>query len=174
VGVLNLVPFRLIWGNDELKVGEKERFINSKMLKYIKFWKLGMLKDDMYLKVMGSYVKYWENILDLLLKPIPWHSFVLLEGFWPFNNWRANYEHASIPTVIDFDFEDPIIFPTCGPRSMRRSLNITTYTPLRDLFVGNFVLLWPANPIVYHVWMGRAKSDVVRDQENENYRKDYV
>jgi hypothetical protein len=37
VGVLNLVPFCLIWGNDELKVGEKEGFINSKISKYIKF-----------------------------------------------------------------------------------------------------------------------------------------
>ncbi len=32
----------------------------------------------------------------------------------------------------------------------------------------------PSNPIVYLVWMGRAKSDVVKDQENENYRKVYV
>ncbi len=174
MGVLNFVPFHPIWGNDELKVGEKERFINSKILKYIKFWKLGMSKDDSYFKVMGSYVKYWENILELLLKPIPWQSSILLEGFWPSNNWRANYEHASIPTIIDFDLEDPIIFPYCDPRSMCPSLNITTYTPLCDLFVGNFVLLWPTNPIVYLVWMGRAESDVVRDQENENYRKVYV
>jgi hypothetical protein len=30
------------------------------------------------------------------------------------------------------------------------------------------------DPTIYVVWMGRAKSDVVRDQENENHRKVYV
>jgi hypothetical protein len=56
--VPNPVPFCLIWGNDELRVGEKERFISSKILKYIKFWKLGMSKDDSYFRVMGLFVKY--------------------------------------------------------------------------------------------------------------------
>jgi hypothetical protein len=37
VGVLNLVPFHLIWGNDELRVGENERFISSGILKYFEF-----------------------------------------------------------------------------------------------------------------------------------------
>ncbi len=46
--------------------------------------------------------------------------------------------------------------------------------PFRDLFVGNCVLVWHVDPIVYLVWMGKVKSDVVRDQENENYRKVYV
>jgi hypothetical protein len=71
VGVSNRVPFRLIWGNDELRGGEKERFISNKILKYIEFWKLGMLKDNSYSRVMGPCVKYWENILELLSKPIP-------------------------------------------------------------------------------------------------------
>jgi hypothetical protein len=46
--------------------------------------------------------------------------------------------------------------------------------PFCDLFVGSFVLVQPSNPIVCHVYMRRAESDVVRDQENENYRKVYV
>ncbi len=83
--------------------------------------------------------------MELLLKPIPWHSFILLEDFWPSNNWRVNYEHASIPTIVDFDPKDLFILPYFGTRNMRPSLNIITYTPLRDLFVGNFVLLWLAN-----------------------------
>ncbi len=58
-------------GNDELRASEKERFINSGISKYIEFWKLGMSKDDLYSRVMGPYVKYWENILELLSKPIP-------------------------------------------------------------------------------------------------------
>jgi hypothetical protein len=37
VGVPNLISFHPIWGNDELKVGEKERFISSEILKYIEF-----------------------------------------------------------------------------------------------------------------------------------------
>jgi len=57
VGVLNPVPFHPVWGNDELRVDEKERFISSGILKYNEFWKLGMLKDDSYSKVMGPYVK---------------------------------------------------------------------------------------------------------------------
>jgi len=71
VGVLNPIPFRSIWGNDELKAGEKERFIKSKISKYIEFWKLGSWKDDAYYRIMGPYVKYWENILELLSRPIP-------------------------------------------------------------------------------------------------------
>jgi hypothetical protein len=52
--------------------------------------------------------------------------------------------------------------------------SIVAYMPFRDLFVGNFVLVWPIYLKVYPVWMGRVESDVVRDQENENYRKVYV
>jgi hypothetical protein len=41
-----------------------------------------MSKDDSYVKVMGLYVKYWESVLKLLSKPIPQHSYVLLEFFY--------------------------------------------------------------------------------------------
>jgi hypothetical protein len=70
--VSNLVPFHLIWGIDELRANEKERFISHRILKYIEFWKLGMSKDDSYVKVMGPYVNYWESALELLSRPIPW------------------------------------------------------------------------------------------------------
>jgi len=56
--VSNLVPFCLIWGIDELKASEKERFVNIGISKYTEFWKLGMLKDDSYFRIMGRYVKY--------------------------------------------------------------------------------------------------------------------
>ncbi len=97
-----------------------------------------------------------------------------MEGFWPSSNWRANYEHTSIPIVVDVDLEDLVILPYYGPRNMHPSLNTTTYTLFRDLFVGSFVLVRPSNPTIYLVWMGRAKSDVVRDKKNENHRKVYV
>jgi len=71
VKVLNLVPFCPIWGNDELEVGEEERFVNSGISKYIEFWKLTMSKDDSYFRVTGPYVKYWESILELLSRFIP-------------------------------------------------------------------------------------------------------
>jgi hypothetical protein len=116
--VSNIVPFHPIWGIDELKVGEKNKFISNKILKYTEFWKLGMSKDDLYAIVMGPYVKYWESILELLLRPIPQQNFILLESFWPFSNWRTNYEHASIHTIIDVDFEDCVTLPSCGPKSL--------------------------------------------------------
>jgi hypothetical protein len=100
--------------------------------------------------------------LELLSQPIPWQSFVLLEGFWPSNNYKASYERASIPTVVDVDPENPVILLYYGPRSMCPSLNTIAYTPFHDLFVGNFVLVQPVVPKVYLVWMGRVKSDVVR------------
>jgi len=37
VRVLNPVPFCPIWGINELRVGEKERFISSRISKYIEF-----------------------------------------------------------------------------------------------------------------------------------------
>jgi hypothetical protein len=133
-----------------------------------------MLKDNSYFRVMGPCVKYWERILELLSRPIPQQSFVLLEGFWPSSNWRSNYEHASILIVVDVDLEDLVILPYCSPRSMRHSLSITTYMPFHDLFVIDFVLVWPINPIIYFLWIGRVESDVVKGQKNENYRKVYV
>jgi len=97
-----------------------------------------------------------------------------LEGFWPSSNWRANYEHASIPTIVDVDLEDLVILPYCGPRRMHLFLSTIAYVPFHDLFASSFLLVWPLNPIVYPIWMRRAESDVVRDQENENYRNVFV
>ncbi len=57
MGVSNPIPFCSIWGIGELRASEKERFISSKILKYIEFWKLGMSKDDSYSRMMGPYVK---------------------------------------------------------------------------------------------------------------------
>ncbi len=173
-GVPNPIPFHSIWGIDELRAYEKERFISSRISKYVEFWKLGMSKDDSYARIMGHYVKYWESILELLSRLIPRHSYVLLEGFWPSSNWRANYECTSIHIIVDVDLEDLVIHPYYGPRSLRPSLSTSTYTPFRDLFVNSFVLVWPSDSIVYHVWTGRAKSDVIIYQDNENHRKVHV
>jgi ArsR family metal-binding transcriptional regulator len=40
-----------------------------------------MLKNDSYFRVMGLYVKYLENILELLSRLIPHKSSVLWKAF---------------------------------------------------------------------------------------------
>jgi hypothetical protein len=85
-GIPKLVPFCPIWGNDASKLVEKEKFINSGILKYLEFWKLNILKDEMYARVMKPYIEYWEGILECLSKLIPRQSLVLLGGFWPTTN----------------------------------------------------------------------------------------
>jgi hypothetical protein len=61
-GVLKLTPFCAIWDNDLSISIEKEISINSGISKYLEFWKLNIMKDDMYTKAMG-YIEYWEGIL---------------------------------------------------------------------------------------------------------------
>ncbi len=80
-GIPKHVPFHPVWGNDASKLVEKERFINSGISKYLEFWKLNILKDEMYAKAMKPYIEYWEGILECLLKPIPQQILVLLKGF---------------------------------------------------------------------------------------------
>jgi hypothetical protein len=50
-GISKLVPFFLL-GNDASKLLEKEKFISSGILKHLEFWKLNVLRDEMYAKVM--------------------------------------------------------------------------------------------------------------------------
>jgi hypothetical protein len=47
-GIPKHVFFRLIWGINVSKSVEKERFINSGISKYLEFWKLNILKNEMY------------------------------------------------------------------------------------------------------------------------------
>jgi hypothetical protein len=37
---------------------EKEKFISSVISKYLEFWKLNVVKDDMYAKAMGFCIEY--------------------------------------------------------------------------------------------------------------------
>jgi hypothetical protein len=137
VWVSNPIPFRLIWGVDELKAGEKERFIDNEILKYVEFWKLRMLKDDLHVKVMDLYMKYWESILELLSRFIPQQSFILLEGFWLSSNWKINYERASIHTIVDVDPKDLVILPYYGHRSLCLFLNVFATTTNHDFLRGS-------------------------------------
>jgi hypothetical protein len=73
------------------------------------------------------------------------------------------------------DLEDPIIPPYYGPlKACTFFLSIVTYMPFRDLIVGNFVFMRPLNLTIYPIWMGKAENDVVRSQNNDNYRRVYV
>ncbi len=65
--------------------------INGILSKYGEFWKMGMCKDETYAKKINLYVAYWENILELLLNPLPTQNSIVFEGFWPSNNWRFNH-----------------------------------------------------------------------------------
>jgi hypothetical protein len=51
----------------------------------------------------------------------------MLEGFWPSSNWKANYERASIPTIVNVDPEDLVIPPYYSLKSMCPSLNTIAY-----------------------------------------------
>ncbi len=58
MSVLNLVPSHPIWGNDELRVGEKERFISSRILKYIEFGSLGCWRT---IRILELWVLMWNT-----------------------------------------------------------------------------------------------------------------
>jgi hypothetical protein len=47
---------------------------------------------------------------------------------------------------------------------------LTTYTPFRDLNVGNFVLVRLHDPDFVSLWMGRVEGDVVKDEDNEYFK----
>ncbi len=76
-----------------------------------------MWKDETYVKKLGPYVHYWENIFKLS-NPLPTQSSMFLEGFQPSSNWRFNYLQSSILAIIDIDHEDLVIIPYYGAKNM--------------------------------------------------------
>jgi hypothetical protein len=47
---------------------------------------MGMCKDETYVRKLGPYLDYWDNIPKLLSKPLPNQSSTFLKGFRPSNN----------------------------------------------------------------------------------------
>jgi hypothetical protein len=52
------VPYCPIWGNDALRLMDKEKFINSGLSKYMDFWKVGIAQNSIYEMKMKLYVEY--------------------------------------------------------------------------------------------------------------------
>jgi hypothetical protein len=71
---------------------------------------------------------------------------------------------CAIPTIVDVDLKDSIIAPYCDPKNMWPSLKTTVDTPFWDSSLGDFVLVKLTDPELYHVWMGRLESEVVKDE----------
>jgi len=113
--------------------------------------------------------------LECLSKPISQQSPILLEGFWPTNNWKVNHVKFCIPSVPIFDdMEDSTIPPYCGPKNMKPSLRITTYIPFEDLHEGDFLFTRPFELEMYPVWMAKVYTGVVKDVNDEHYRMVHV
>jgi hypothetical protein len=47
---------------------------------------------------------------------------------------------------------------------------VITYTPFKNLNVGDFVLVRSHDPDLVPFWMGRAKGDVIKDEKNEHFK----
>jgi hypothetical protein len=71
IRVQSFVLYHPIDGNDALRLVEKEKFISFKLSKYVDYWKVGIVQSSTYEMKMKSYVKYWEEILLHLSRPLP-------------------------------------------------------------------------------------------------------
>ncbi len=58
-GIPKPIPFRPIWGNDASKSIKKKKLINNDISKYLEFWKLNIVKNEMYPKAMPN-IEYWK------------------------------------------------------------------------------------------------------------------
>jgi hypothetical protein len=58
--LFHFVLFGIMTFQNQLSI-EKEIFISSGISKYLEFWMLNIVKDDMYAKAMGFYIEYWEG-----------------------------------------------------------------------------------------------------------------
>jgi hypothetical protein len=63
--------------------------------------------------------------------------------------------------------KDPIMHPYCGPKNLKFFL---VYTPFKDFKNGDFILMKPHDPLLVLMWMGRTQCDVVKDEQNENFK----
>jgi hypothetical protein len=133
---------------------EREKFISARMSKYVEFLKQGIEQSITYAMKMSPYVDYWEDILLHLTKPLLIQGCILLEGFWPSNNWKLNYARVKLLSIMSVvDLEDLVICPYCGPINMKP---ILAYTLFRNFNNGDFVFVRPHDLFLVLVWLGRT------------------
>ncbi len=68
--------------------------------------------------------------------------------------------------IVGVNLEDPIQRPYVAGRTRGFHLPSTAYTPFRDFNDGDFVFVRLHGLGLVHIWMGRAQSDVVKDEVN--------
>ncbi len=66
-GVLKPIPFCPIWGNDTSKSIDLFFFINNNISKYLEFWKLNIIRIEMYAKAIGLHIEYKEGYFRITL-----------------------------------------------------------------------------------------------------------
>ncbi len=62
------------------------------------------------------------------------------------------------------DLEDLVMCPYCGQKL------VLTCTLFKDFNNGDFVIMRLHDPLFVLVWMGRTQSDVIKDDQNENFK----
>ncbi len=84
IGVPNLVLYRPIWGNDASRSLKKEKFISSRVSKYMDFGKVGIAQNSTYEMKMKLYVEYWEMFCCICQD----HYCFKVQFFWRASNLR--------------------------------------------------------------------------------------
>jgi hypothetical protein len=142
----------------------------------LEFWKLNIMRNEMYTKAIGLHIEHKEGILESYLsKPLPKQSPILLEGFEPFSNWKVKH--------VQFFFNST--YPWRSRRSNYPFIlwaeehetifeYVVAYTPFRYLHEKDFILVCPSNFETYPIWMGKVHSDVVKDGNDKHYRMVHV
>ncbi len=114
---------------------------------------------------MNPYVYYYEDILLHFSKPLPIQGCIVLEGFWPSNNWKLNYVKIQLLSMMSIvDSKNLVIRPYYGPKKLKL---VPTHTLFRNLNNGDFVLVKFHDLLLVPTWLGKTQSDVVKDDQNE-------
>ena len=156
------------------KTTENKKFMKLGLQKYIEYWRNGMAKCEGFAATFGPYIDYWTRVLAKLDKPLPLTPPELVEGFWPYHDWRViqvEVPHPRCPSLIvdeDVTLKDEEPEPYCGPT--HEALE-TPFNPWRDIRPGSWVLLTPEDPLICPIWQGRAVSAVCREKGDVNLGK---
>ena len=95
-------------GETRVKATENKKFMKMVLQKYIKYWKNGMAKCEGFAAAFGPYVDYWTRVLSELDKPIPVTPLELVEGFWPYHDWRVLENEVSHPRCLSLILHEDV------------------------------------------------------------------